>query len=130
MIVIQHGARPLVFSHERLDVYRLAIEFAAWAHPITDALPSNDPTRSQLARASISIPLNIAEGNAKSSKRDRARFWQIALGSTFECAAILDVLVVRSFKTEDEIIDVKKQLERIAAMLIRLLQNLGDRVLE
>ena len=120
----------MVFSHERLDVYRLALDFAAWAHPTADALPSNDPTRSQLARASISIPLNIAEGNAKSSKRDRARFWQIALGSTFECAAILDILVVRSFKTEDEIIDVKKQLERIAAMLIRLLQNLGGRVLE
>jgi len=120
----------LVFSHERLDVYRLAIEFAAWAHPIADALPSNDPTRSQLERASTSIPLNIAEGNAKSSKRDRARFWQMALGSTFECAAILDVLVVRRFKMEDEVVDGKERLERIAAMLIGLLKNLGSRVLE
>jgi len=37
---------------------------------------------------------------------------------------------VRSFKTEDEIIDAKNQLERIAAMLIGLLKNLGGRVLE
>jgi len=130
VIVLQHRIHPLVFSHEKLDVYRLAIEFAAWAHPIADALPSNDPTRSQLARASTSIPLNIAEGNAKSSKRDRARFWQIALGSTFECAAILDVLVVRGLKTENEILDSRKRLERIAAMLIGLLKNLGGRVLE
>jgi hypothetical protein len=54
----------------------------------------------------------------------------MALGSTFECAAILDVLVVRSFKMEDEVVDGKERLERIAAMLIGLLKNLGSRVLE
>ena len=120
----------MVFSHEKLDVYRLAIEFAAWAHPVADALPTNDPTRSQLERASTSIPLNIAEGNAKSSKRDRARYWQIALGSTFECAAILDVLVVRNLKTEEETLNSRKKLERVAAMQIGHLKNVGGRVRE
>ena len=120
----------MALSHERLDVYRLAIEFAAWAQPIVNALSPKDSARSQLERASTSIPLNIAEGNAKSSRRDRARFWQIALGSTFECAAVLDVLVVRNLNTEDEVLDGKKWLERIAAMLIGLLKNLGGRVLE
>jgi four helix bundle protein len=117
-------------SHERLDVYRQAIEFAGWSHDIIGSLSSGSSARSQLERASTSIPLNIAEGNAKSSKKDRARFWRIALGSTLECAAVLDVLVVRTIKTETEVAEGKAHLERIAAMLIALLKNLGSKLSE
>lgn len=115
------------FSHERLDVYNQAIEFTAWSQSLLDKLPTHASTRSQLDSASTSIPLNIAEGNAKSSRRDRASFWRIALGSTLECAAILDVLVARKTKTSDEVSAGKETLERIAAMLIRLLNGLESR---
>ena len=97
---------------------------------VADALRPSDSIRLQLERASASIPLNIAEGNAKSSKKDRARFWQIALGSTLECAAILDVLVVRKIRKTDEIVEGKEELERVAAMLIGLLKRLGTKVKE
>jgi four helix bundle protein len=118
------------FSHEKLDVYRLALEFAGWSQALIGSLKSAESTRSQLERASTSIPLNIAEGNARSSKRDRSRFWRMALGSALECAAILDVLVVRGVRKEVEVADGKEQLERIVAMLIGLLKNLGSRVPE
>ncbi len=39
---------------------------------------------SQINRASASIPANIAEGSSRKSKKDHARFIQIALGSSFE----------------------------------------------
>ena len=115
------------FSHERLDVYNRAIEFTAWSQSVVDKLPTHASTRSQLDRASTSIPLNIAEGNAKSSRRDRARFWRIALGSTLECAAILDVLVARRTKTSDEVADGKESLKRVASMSIGLLKQLEAR---
>ena len=118
------------FAHERLDVYRQSVEFAGWSQQIFASLKASDSTRSQLERASTSIPLNIAEGNAKSSKKDRARFWRIALGSTLECAAILDVLVVRGIKTEKETAQGREHLERIVAMLIALLKSLGSKVRE
>ncbi len=88
----------MVFAHERLDVYRWAIRFVAWGGFLAKSLPAGDPARSQLERSSVSIPLNIAEANAKSSKRDRARYLQTALGSTFECAAVLDVLAARGLR--------------------------------
>ncbi len=120
----------MVFSHERLDVYQRAIEFVAWSGFLAKSLPVGDPARSQLERASVSIPLNIAEGNAKSSRRDRARYLQTALGSTFECAAVLDVLAARGLRDRSEVAVGKESLERVTAMLMAMLKGLGRRVAE
>ena len=117
-----------MLAHERLDVYHQAVTFASWAQDLTESLPPRTPARAQLERASTSIPLNIAEGNAKSSYRDRARYWQIALGSTFECAAVLDVLAARDLLSADDLAEGKETLERVTAMLLGLLKALGTRV--
>ena len=64
-----------LLDHEKLDVYRLAIEFLTFALPILDALPrERRELRSQLERAAMSVPLNIAEGCAKPTPADRARY--------------------------------------------------------
>jgi four helix bundle protein len=115
----------MTFSHDRLDVYNRSIAFVAWAQRLSGSLPAAEVARPQLERASTSIPLNIAEGNSKSSKKDRARYWKIALGSTFECAAILDVLVARGVKGKSDTLEGRDALERIAKMLMGLLRNLG-----
>ncbi len=65
-------AEPL-FDHEKLDVYQAAIAFCSWAGDLIATLP-RIAARDQLDRASTSIPLNIAEGNAKFSSADRAVF--------------------------------------------------------
>jgi four helix bundle protein len=49
-------------DHEKLDVYRVALDFAAWVYATCRTLKGMDrPTRDQLIRASQSIALNIAE---------------------------------------------------------------------
>jgi len=82
-------------GHEKLDVYRLAIDYVAWVYQTAGGLNGiHRPARDQWLRASQSIPLNIAEGNGKATGADRRRYFEIARGSALECAAIQDVLVV------------------------------------
>jgi four helix bundle protein len=89
-------------------------------------LPAKGPIRGQLERASTSIPLNIAEGNAKASKKDRAKYLRVALGSTYECAAILDVLIARGSADGAQVLEGKETLERVSAMIVALLRGLGS----
>ena len=113
----------MAFSHDRLVVCQHAIEFVAWSHTLLTGVDAVGSVRTQLERATTSIPLNIAEGNVKSSPRDRRRYWEIALGSTVECAAILDVLVARQLRTSAEVSRGKDALERIVSMLVKLVQS-------
>ena len=56
-------------GHEKLDVYRLAIDYVAWVYQTAGGLNGiHRPARDQWLRASQSIPLNIAEGNGKASE--------------------------------------------------------------
>jgi four helix bundle protein len=120
-IAIPFGARSMSFGHEKLDVYRLSIGYVAWVYEKAKALNGiHRPARDQWLRASQSIPLNIAEGNGKTAEADRRRYFEIARGSAFECAAIQDVLVIGKALDERESHARKEELDRIAAMLSRL----------
>ena len=111
----------MALGHERLDVYRLAIDYVAWVYEKALALEGvHRAARDQWLRASQSIPLNIAEGNGKTAEADRRRYFEIARGSALECAAIQDVLVVGKAMEEDESQNRKTELDRMAAMLSRL----------
>lgn len=110
-----------LFDHEKLDVYRLSIDYVAYSFSIASGLTGqNRHARDQWIRAAQSIPLNIAEGNGKHSLKDRSRFFDIARGSALECAAIHDVLSVCLAITPDENLIGKSKLRRIVAMLTKL----------
>jgi four helix bundle protein len=110
----------VTLGHEQLDVYRAAIEYVGWAFRLCEGLKGHRNAKDQLLRASQSIPLNIAEGNGKSTEGERRRFFEIARGSALECAAVQDVLEVCAALSPAENAEAKKLLDRIVAMLTRL----------
>src|SRR3954447_3620187 len=68
-----------MLSFQRLDVYRISIEFLALAVELQSAAPKGHAALiDQLARASLSIPLNIAEGAGRTGAPDAARFYAFA----------------------------------------------------
>src|SRR5438874_6675052 len=114
----------IYFDHEKLDVYREAINFCGWVGEFLASISAKAAAKDQLDRASTSIPLNIAEGNGKFSARDCARFFEMARGSALECAACLDVLIVRKLAKEEPLV---AQKVRIVEMLVGLLRRFSDR---
>ncbi len=111
------------FAHEKLIVYQRALAFIAWSQDLLESISKGTSAKNQLERAPNSILLNLAEGNAKFSKKDRARFFQIAHASAVECAACLDILVARKLKSETEIIPGKEILAEIVKMTLGLLSK-------
>ena len=118
------------FHHEKLIVYRRALEFVAWSQILIDSLTKKTSTRDHLERAGDSIALNIAEGNGKFSLKDRARFFQMAHGSALECAACLDLFVARRCCEKEAVTNGKLILEEIVKMLFAMLDKLGCRIAE
>ena len=116
---------PWTFDHEKLDVYRKAIAFLAWAGELLDGplVGTRSAASKHLDESSQSIANNIAEGNGKHSTADRCRYLDIARGSALECAACLDGLVARRKLSLDRVAPGKSILLRIVAMLTKLLER-------
>ncbi len=113
----------MAFGHEKLDVYRAAIEYVGWVYRFCEALAGHRNAKDQLLRAAQAIPLNIAEGNGKGTDGDRRRYFEIARGSALECGAAQDVLQVCCAMTAQENEKAKALLDRIVAMLTKLGQR-------
>ena len=75
-----------MFNFEKLEVWRKAIEFADSVYTITKAFPGDERfgLTNQMRRSAVSISSNIAEGSSRNSRKDFARFIEIATGSVFE----------------------------------------------
>lgn len=117
-----------LFDHEKLKAYQQAIQFVAWVTPLIESLEKSKAVRDQLDRASTSVPLNIAEGNAKFSMKDRCRYLAIADGSAVECAAALDVLVAQKRLTIDDVREGKMILKQIVSLIMGLRSEAQSRI--
>ena len=71
--------------HQELEVWKNSIELVKTIYQITEEFPQKEQFGliSQIRRAVISIPSNIAEGSARYSNKDTARFADIAIEFTF-----------------------------------------------
>jgi four helix bundle protein len=118
----------VVFDHEKLEVYRVAVEYADAADAIAAKLKAgNAHIRDQLRRASDSIVNNVAEGAGEFQPAEKARFYRIALRSCTECAATLHTCQRRELADLDAVEDARKLLKREVEMLTRLVQSVARR---
>lgn len=118
------------FDHEKLKVYQLSLEFNKFAHKICSKLDFRSDIKNQLDRASNSILLNLAEGNGKYSKKDKCRFFDISVGSSFESASCLDILFIRNLISDEDLNTGKLMLKEMISMLVGLIKSNSDRVYE
>ncbi|MBZ9714665.1 four helix bundle protein [Deinococcus multiflagellatus] len=74
------------FPFEQLDVYALAVDFAAEVYRMTATFPDTERfgLTNQMRRAAVSVSLNIAEGRGRGTDREFVRFLMMSRGSLFE----------------------------------------------
>lgn len=89
-------------SHNDLNVYQESMDLVVQIYRITESFPGADKFGlvSQIRRASISIPSNIAEGAARKSKKEFIRFLYISLGSASELETQLEIANRLEFITD------------------------------
>ena len=78
---------------------------------------------SQLRRAAVSIPCNVAEGCGRYTAKDFANFLQIALGSTNETDYLTFLAKDLNYLSENQYVDLQGHLNKVRAMNINLIEK-------
>ena len=118
------------FNHEKLEVYQLSLQFIEWLNPLWNRIRRNKNIADQLDRASISVPLNLAEGNGKSYPKDRRRYFEIARGSALECSSCLDVITIKRLLNKEDVVEGQSLLLSIVKMTTKLSQSALNKISE
>ncbi|MEP6168424.1 MAG: four helix bundle protein, partial [Rhodopirellula bahusiensis] len=80
-----------MFSFEKLDVWSKSVDLADVVYRLTKDFPDYERfgLANQMRRAAVSVSSNIAEGSSRESRKDFARFIQLAFGSLMEIVSQL-----------------------------------------
>jgi four helix bundle protein len=114
----QGGERAERLIHEGLDAYRLSRQLAIDLYKETTAFPLSERFGlvSQIRRAAVSIPANIAEGAARHTKKEFSRFLYAARGSAAELRLLLDIAAATGNLGYERHGELEAILGRVTAM--------------
>ena len=115
--------------HEKLDVWNKAVDFVVAVYRATDGFPKEEKfgLTSQLRRAAVSVPANIAEGAGRRSSREFRHFLSNAQGSASEVETELLIAYRLGFLGERNYLNLRASLDDIGRMLTGLSRYLGHR---
>jgi four helix bundle protein len=117
-----------ITHHRQLDVWVKAMNLAEAVYAAAKQMPKQEEYRltSQMLRAAVSIPANIAEGNARASRKEYAHFISIALGSAAELETLLLLAQRAQFLSADSVNALTETLDHVGRMLNRLRARLVE----
>jgi four helix bundle protein len=116
--------------HEKLDVWRKAIEFVLAVYKATESFPKEEKfgLTSQVRRAAVSIPANLAEGAARSSRKEFAHFISNAQGSASEAETELLIAHRLSYLSEKQYASLQVAQDDLGKMLNGLARHVQQRI--
>lgn len=115
-------------NHKKLEVYELSMMLVEGVYRLTKEYPSDERFGlvSQMRRAAVSIPSNLAEGCGRSSDVETARFFNIAYASCQELIVQLEVARRLEYGVEATR-TVEVMADRVGKALYGLWKNLAER---
>ncbi len=117
-------------SHRDLKVWQLGIEIAELIYQLTMTFPDDEKFGlvNQLRRAAVSVPANIAEGNARESTKEYLRFLSISIGSLAEIETFLELATRFHFGDPQTIIQLDSLIGEERRMLRGLQRSLKSKL--
>jgi len=116
-------------THKDLDIWKIGIELVAEVYRATGEFPREEVygITSQLRRAAVSIPSNIAEGAARTSRKEFLQYLYIALGSLAELETQIVISERLGFLAQDAAFsETIGQLRRKQLNFIKYLKGKGN----
>lgn len=113
-------------NYKDLVVWQRAIDLATWTYSLTSGFPKEEiyGIVSQMRRASVSIPSNIAEGQSRQHKTEFIQFLSIAKGSLSELETQLIISEKLKYIDDNEFDEGKKRIAELNRLLHPLISKL------
>ena len=117
-------------DYRKLQVYSLAHQFVLEVYDVTKNFPETEERgiTSQLRRAAVSIPLNIAEWSSRRSKKEFLNFLNYAFGSGKEIEVILRLSKDLGFLTEGQYKAMIARLDHLMSKLFLFIRSVEERI--
>ncbi|MBP1664441.1 MAG: rRNA-intervening sequence protein [Bacteroidetes bacterium] len=115
-------------NFKKLEIWNKSMDFVTEIYKLTQTYPKHEVFGlcSQTQRAACSIPLNIAEGSAKSSTKDFIRFLEIAFGSSHEVETALIIARNLEYISTDTLIEKQNKITEIQKMIFKFKKSLNQ----
>ena len=106
-------------GHKKLDVWRVSVALATHIYQVTEKFPKTEVygLTSQMRRAVVSIPTNIAEGAARSSSKESAQFLNIAGVSLSELDTQIEIAFNLNYLNHDQRFEIDQSIDSTTGKL-------------
>jgi four helix bundle protein len=118
----------MVETHKDLEAWKVSVEFVTELYLLTNTFPKAElfGLTSQIRRAAVSVPSNIAEGAARKNTREFIQFLYVALGSLSEIETQL--IIAKNINYLDKTDEISSKIKYIRILITRLIKALNNRV--
>ena len=112
--------------HKKLEVWKKSMEMVLEVYRITKGFPGEEKYGliSQIRRAAVSVPSNIAEGAARNTKREFINYLHTAQGSLSELDTQLELSLGVGYITSESLKPIQDLIQSIDKMLTGLIKSL------
>ena len=114
-------------TYRDLDVWKTAMDLVVAAYSLTRQFPDRERygLTSQMQRAAVSVPANIAEGYGRGHRAEYTHHLYISRGSLLELETHMELAVRLGYLTSEATVSAQELISRVGMMLNKLLQALA-----
>lgn len=116
----------MIKSYRELIVWQKALRLSLIIYRLTSSFPKEEifGLVSQMRRAAVSVPSNIAEGRSRTSRKDFVQFLRIALGSASELQTQVEIAHQLTFVGVKEYNECNNLISEIIMMINSMIRKL------